>query len=337
MTNYFIQIWFLVKSWFKRVRPQVWELVLCLGLFIWGIVVLIYINDIPRIRVDARVGRVSGVGHAEDIKLQFRINSGLLFLRDSVLHSNMAATLRIPYSEQSDESPVADSIRRIFSGKFDNKQALNRLQGVFDMNVHLDFVSRSISRKLYRITTSTQKHILHDDESSCTILWGGQSSPNTMDFRQLEGLFPDAEADLVKDARFSFMYPAFCSFPSFTDLWDISQRSYHLQLDADPRQIEELSFDFLGPIELFPMDPVPDEISMSGFVFTDSVKLRRIREKGLLFHARFPQMENLQDVRIFGLTTFVSLFFTLVCTILFRMVRLQVQAWNKRSHEKRNG
>ncbi len=92
--------------------------------------------------VDARVGRVSGVGRAENIKLQFRINSGLLFLRDSVLHSNMAATLRIPVQRQSEGSPVADSIRRIFSGKFDNKQTLKSPAGVFDMNVHLDFVSR---------------------------------------------------------------------------------------------------------------------------------------------------------------------------------------------------
>lgn len=338
--NYLVQIWFFVKTWFRRIRPQAWQLVLCVALLVWGICVLIYINDIPRIRVEARVGRVSGVGHAEDISLKFRINSGLLYLRDSVLLSDVSLKMRVPAADCRAESPVGDSIRRIFLSEFGPDRNLERIQGVFESDVHLDFMTRSISQELYGITTSTWKRSSFIDKGYCSVAYGGQSARNTMDFQNRMALFPSTDslggADLTGDSSMTFMYPAFSAFPRFTDLWDISQRSYHLRLDLDPQRTKELSFDFLGPIELFPMDPVPDVISMSGFSFTDSTKLRRICEHGLSFHARFPQMENLQDVRIFGLTTFVSLFFTLVCTILFRIGRFY---WLSRGHanKKRNG
>ncbi len=133
--------------------------------------------------------------------------------------------------------------------------------------------------------------------------------------------------------------PHFNNYPSIWELWDISQKTYRIYYttDSDPAStiyangkpipdnkllpLGKLKVDFMGPVELLPMSPEPDIISMSGFEFTDSLKLQQIMRDGLEFHAKFPQTESLQSARIFFLTTFISLFFTLLCTLGYRIIR----------------
>ena len=130
----------------------------------------------------------------------------------------------------------------------------------------------------------------------------------------------------------------FNNYPRLWDTWDISQRTYRLNFTTRCRQIsnykwkyidnmimplKHLSVDFMGPVELSQMNPSPDIQTYSGFEFSDSLKLRQIMNKGLVFHAKFPQTENLQSARIFFLSTFLSLFFTLFFTLIYRILRMK--------------
>jgi hypothetical protein len=93
--------------------------------------------------------------------------------------------------------------------------------------------------------------------------------------------------------------------------------------------LAEFKIDFLGPVELLPMNPEPDVVSMTGFEFTDSLKLRQIMLNGLEFHAHFPQTESLQSARTFFLTMIISLLFTLLCTLSYRIARQQYKSAKK--------
>ncbi len=146
--------------------------------------------------------------------------------------------------------------------------------------------------------------------------------------------------------------PHFNNYPSIWELWDISQKTYRIYYttDSDPAStiyangkpipdnkllpLGNLKVDFMGPVELLPMSPEPDIVSMSGFEFTDSLKLRQIMRDGLEFHAKFPQTESLQSARIFFLTTFISLFFTLLCTLGYRLIRYHCRHWNDSKGKK---
>ena len=70
-----------------------------------------------------------------------------------------------------------------------------------------------------------------------------------------------------------------------------------------------------------------DEMPYSKMVYTrpNMVELRQIMDDGLAYYAKFPQLESLQSIRIFFLTTFISLFFTLLCTVTYRIIRNKVQ------------
>ncbi len=125
------------------------------------------------------------------------------------------------------------------------------------------------------------------------------------------------------------------AFPSLWTMWDISQKTYRLRLDTDAKSIPRISFDFFGPAEFLPMDPEPDVVTMSGFLFTDSLKVAQIRRDGLTFHAKFAQTENLQNLRGFALTTLITLFFTLAGTLIFRIGKEKWLRWRNRRLKRR--
>ena len=96
---------------------------------------------------------------------------------------------------------------------------------------------------------------------------------------------------------------------SIIELYDISQCYYHLTLNMTRYSSKRsLSLDFGGATEFSHMDPEPDKITMSGIVFTDSLKIDQIGHNGLWMHAKFKQLENIQIIRMFAVTTALGFF-----------------------------
>ena len=71
-------------------------------------------------------------------------------------------------------------------------------------------------------------------------------------------------------------------------------------------KLKSLTFDYIGPADFSNMSPEPDVKDVSKIVFNDPQKLDEILEKGLRFHVKFPDMENVQQMRMFGITLVVG-------------------------------
>lgn len=103
--------------------------------------------------------------------------------------------------------------------------------------------------------------------------------------------------------------------------FDISQVYVHFTLR--PHFVQDsvsLAFKFNGAVSFSEMVPKPDVVSMDGIIFTDAQKIKQLWKNGLWFHATFPQMNNLQTVRMFALTTLLGFFIAMSANILKNMI-----------------
>ena len=104
-------------------------------------------------------------------------------------------------------------------------------------------------------------------------------------------------------------------------LEDISQSYYNLTFDIDYGiDIDRLEIDFSGATRFTGIQPQPDQTMMSGIVYTDKDKIRKIQYGGLQLYCQFLETSTLQSVRIFVLTAFSSLFFTLFWKCVYNFV-----------------
>lgn len=121
--------------------------------------------------------------------------------------------------------------------------------------------------------------------------------------------------------------------PPLLRLEDISQAYVKLKLNSSTIDSVVLNIDFVGVTEFSAMDPEPDEIGMSNIVFRDPIKIFKIRQNGLLFHARFRELENIQQIRTFTVTAIGSAFvLALVVFVIsaYFKIRKKVMRANKK-------
>ena len=119
--------------------------------------------------------------------------------------------------------------------------------------------------------------------------------------------------------------------PRLLRLEDISQAYVKLKLNSSTIDSIVLNIDFVGVTEFSAMSPVADEIGMSNIVFRDPVKIYKIRHNGLLFHAKFRELENIQQIRTFTVTAIGSAFvFALVVFAIFAYYRIREKIKNRK-------
>ena len=116
--------------------------------------------------------------------------------------------------------------------------------------------------------------------------------------------------------------------------YDVTQESlvYHIDSDA---QLDTLKISMCRPTEFSQMIPQPDCIAMDAIIFTDSAKLSTIQSDGLQFHVKLPTLQNLQNMRSYLITTFISLFFTLLMTLLYKIFREYIMRKTQQVEEKK--
>lgn len=108
---------------------------------------------------------------------------------------------------------------------------------------------------------------------------------------------------------------------------DISRAVEVLWIDGLRRNgseinVSSLSFDYIGPAEFSDMYPEPDRHEVSKIVFTDSIKLNHIVENGLRFHVKFPDMENVQQMRMFVVTLVLGGLLGLFASLIYKIICL---------------
>ena len=81
--------------------------------------------------------------------------------------------------------------------------------------------------------------------------------------------------------------------------------------------MNKLVFYFLGSTEFSAIYPTPDITSVNSIEYNSPDKLAIIAERGLIFHTKFPDMENKQQARTFAITTVLTLLVTLLLKYLY--------------------
>ena len=104
--------------------------------------------------------------------------------------------------------------------------------------------------------------------------------------------------------------------PSIFDRYDISQGWYAFFLFTSSIDSTNLTINFGGATDFYPMKIEPDEIGSNYIKYTDQVKILQIRSEGLKFYAKFKEMENIQTIRCFGVTALISGLLIIILTFL---------------------
>lgn len=100
-------------------------------------------------------------------------------------------------------------------------------------------------------------------------------------------------------------------------LYDVSRFNYRLVLPKND-YINSFAVYFYGPTELLTINPSPDIMAHNYIVYTNQDKIRHIQSNDLEIAAKFPYSENLQNMKIFILTSAI----TVLLTLLFRQLYL---------------
>lgn len=94
--------------------------------------------------------------------------------------------------------------------------------------------------------------------------------------------------------------------------------------------VKTLTIDYRGPVEFSEnIQPAPDEKTLSSIRYTSREKIRQIERDGLRFHCRFPDMENIQEARIFVLSGVLTGLAALALKYLWRLFNDSIR-WFKR-------
>lgn len=64
-----------------------------------------------------------------------------------------------------------------------------------------------------------------------------------------------------------------------------------------------LTIEFKTMVDLSPIVPQPDELGSNYIKYTDITRIKQVYSKGIEFHAKYPEMANIQSIRLFALTT----------------------------------
>lgn len=113
-------------------------------------------------------------------------------------------------------------------------------------------------------------------------------------------------------------------------LYDVSRVNYRLSIPDEHSYINALAIYFFGPTEFLPMYPEPDVVDRNYIAFLDSEKLKYIQAHGLELDAKFPFSENTQNMKIFVLTSVI----TVLLTLFFRQVYILIRPYLKKIKTK---
>lgn len=115
------------------------------------------------------------------------------------------------------------------------------------------------------------------------------------------------------------------SSPSLFRLEDISQAYINIKIKSTTIDSIVYKIDFVGATQFSKMEPEPDIVDMSYIIFNDPQKIMKIKLDGLHFYAKFQELENIQEIRVFTVTAimsaFVFAFVVFIISAFFKMRR----------------
>lgn len=147
----------------------------------------------------------------------------------------------------------------------------------------------------------------------------------------LEDIYAASKEDSIIHVHTGYFTTAYEKPSIFKAAEDVSKIVEIIEIGHSNREKKEfpgawaftksLKIDYVGPAEFSDnIHPKPDEINLNSILYTDSMKIEEIGRKGLRYHVRFPDMENIQEARIFILSGLVTGLAALVFKYLYRLI-----------------
>lgn len=125
--------------------------------------------------------------------------------------------------------------------------------------------------------------------------------------------------------------------PAIYTPYDISQGYFHYKLDfpTTKRHASTVEINFGGASEILGISPQPDSITFNSIIFNSPQKIDEIRKNGLSFHAQFRQLENLQVLRMFVITTIWGFFVALTFSSGWKALRVRSRRFQLNQKKER--
>ena len=117
--------------------------------------------------------------------------------------------------------------------------------------------------------------------------------------------------------------------PVWYRLEDISQSYYNIRFNSISMDSLSLEIDFKGAVDFSNMIPKPDEVGMGNIKFFNQDKIRQIEMNGLRFHAKFRELENMQTIRLFAVTTILGGILIIFVGLLFVGIYYMGKIWKR--------
>lgn len=146
-----------------------------------------------------------------------------------------------------------------------------------------------------------------------------------------ESFYYASTADSILSVHTSIETPAFRKPAVWRTLEDVSKLIEIIELGqrADEsyggmlwRITDRLKIDYVGPAEFSEhITPKPDTITLNYILYTDPQKIKEIGRHGLKYHVNFPDMENIQEARVFILSGLVTGLFALFSKYFYRFAK----------------
>ena len=145
-----------------------------------------------------------------------------------------------------------------------------------------------------------------------------------------ETFYYTSTADSLLSVHTSITTPAFRKPPVWRTLEDVSKLVEIIELGQKSdesngimwRITNRLKIDYVGPAEFSEhITPKPDSITLNYILYTDPRKIEKIGKHGLRCHVIFPDMENIQEARVFILSGLVTGLFALFFKYFYRFIK----------------
>lgn len=167
------------------------------------------------------------------------------------------------------------------------------------------------------------EHLCFSLKSDCT----PEGSYNKVRYHALVGFMKGCEKKKSNRALMDGTMYEDLDYFYFLREGDLSQSYYKLQFphtkqdSAVYNDITHLSIDFAGATRFVGLNPVPDEVTLTGFCYTDSVKLRQIfKQNEFTFYCQYLEASNIQTVRTYLISTIATFFIGLFLRLLFGLL-----------------
>ena len=316
MLSYFYIIWNVIIKTISHVNITVWKILASLFGLVVCVFVLINFNRIRNqcVVCDACFGDLNASG----LTLDFKCNHAIV--RKTANPMSLLSAEFTP--NDNDLTCISDSTKQAFINIF-----ADSVDDVQDVKYAYDF-SCKYSDDQPSLLFPSKKYIYKNNMNVFLIA-------DPLEIKRMNGVEDSkynytiyqhctvASSSLfsLEEGNCMFAVSFFNSHPYLMSLRDISQCVYTYKVNTDSKSVKRISFDFMGVVDFSNMYPVPDKITMTGMEYTDSLKLKEILNRGITFHAEFPQARNLQTIRINVLSLFLSLFFSLFVSMSFKAIK----------------